>query len=119
MYKKLRKTNEQIYTKPIKTLFLAFWAQIGPKKFFIELKHFNSTSLYKKSEKTNEQILQKSPKTPIFGHFWAQIGPNNFFFENRAPSHFGHHHFIPLYQKSINSYEPIPRKAGNGRTDTG
>ena len=62
--------------------------------------HFNSTSLYKKSGKTNEQIFHKVQKTLFLGIFGPKLAQKNFFFENRAPSHFGHHHFAPLCQKS-------------------
>ena len=72
---------------------------------------------HKKSEKSNEAISHKVQKTLFLGSFFAQICPKNFFIENRAPSHFGHHHFTPLYQKSKNSYDPVPRKVGNRRTD--
>ena len=57
----------------------------------------------------------KKPVFPAyFRHFWPEM---NFFFENRAPSHFWHYYFASLCQKSGKTNEPIPRKAGNERTD--
>ena len=60
----------------------------------------------KKLEKTNDKISRKCQKTgfPVFS-------------ENRAPSLFGHCHFASLCQKSEKTNEPIPRKAGNRRTN--
>ena len=91
----------RFFTQSKNPSFGHFWAQIGPENFFCEknflspLERFNSTPLYKKSEKTK----------------------TNNFFENRAPSHFGHHHFAPLCQKSEKTNEPIPRKVGNRQTN--
>ena len=74
-------------------------------------------SLSKKSQKTNDKILRKVQKTVISGIFPAFSPGKKSYFENRAPSHFGHHHSASLCKKSENSDEPIPRKAGNRHTD--
>ena len=72
--------------------------------------------LCKKSEKSSEAILHKVQKTLFLGRFLPKFAQKNFN-ENRASSYFGHYHFASLCNKSENSNEPIPRKAGNRRTD--
>ena len=69
--------------------------------------------LCEKTTKYEEKTRTKSAKTAISGIFSRK----KFFFENRAPSHFGHCHFASLCKKSEKTNEPIPRKAGNRRTD--
>ena len=73
--------------------------------------------LHKKSEKSNEAILHKVQKTLFIGCFLPKFAQKNFFLKNRAPSHFGHYHFASLCKKSEKTNEPIPRKAGNRRTN--
>ena len=64
-------------------------------------------------------------------YFWAFLGPNwpkIFFFENRAPSHFGHHHFAPSAKNQKKQMSRSREKLvtdkrtnerTNERTDTG
>ena len=49
--------------------------------------------------------------------FFQDFRLEKFFFENWAPSLFGNRHFASLCEKSVKTNEPIPRKAGNRRTD--
>ena len=57
------------------------------------------------------------PKNRVFRHISGIFGRKKIFPENRAPSLFGHYHFASLCQKSEKTNEPIPRKAGNRRTN--
>ena len=57
------------------------------------------------------------PKNRFFRHISGIFSQKFFFFENRAPSLFGNRHFASLCKKLEKTNEPIPRKAGNRRTD--
>ena len=73
--------------------------------------------LHKKSEKSNEAILHKVQKTLFLGSFLSKFAQKNFL------SKIGLRHILDITilnhraknQKKTN--EPVPRKAGNRRTD--
>ena len=71
----------------------------------------------KNQKKTKQKIFRKSPKTG-FPAYSGIFGRKKIFLENRAPSYFGHCHFASsLCEKPEKTNEPIPRKAGNRRTN--
>ena len=84
------------------------------KHAFFEPTKFFCKNLLQPSFTYDGTLLSCKKSDPFFS---PNLPPNLFFFENRAPSHFGHHHFAPLYQKSKDSYDSILRKVGNRRTD--
>ena len=59
----------------------------------------------------------KISKNDDFRHISGIFGQKKNFLKNRTPSLFGHCHFASLCQKSEKTNEPIPRKAGNRRTN--
>ena len=69
-----------------------------------------NTHLCAKNQKKLMMESRENAKKTVFPAYFR-------FFGNRAPSHFGDCHFASLYQKSEKTNEPIPRKAGNRRTD--
>ena len=68
--------------------------------------------------KNQKNLMMKSRKWEnAKKRFFRHFQPKKMYFENRAPSLFGHCHFLSFCQKSEKTNEPIPRKAGNRRKD--
>ena len=60
---------------------------------------------------------RENAKKPVLPAYFQHFRLEKDFSENQASSHFGHCHFASLCKKSEKTNEPIPRKAGNGRTN--
>ena len=93
---------------------------LQPKKFFwkkLFLPLFRGPCplhLCKKSEKSNEAILHKVQKTLFLGSFLPKFAQKNFYQKSGSVTFWA----LPsLCKKSEKTNEPVPRKAGNRRTD--
>ena len=118
---KIRKILWMDFSQSLKNpIFGHFWAQIGQKNVFLknELILILDNVILRLCTKNQENLMDG-----IFTKNTLLLGIVIFFFKNRCSLHVGHRHFAPLYQKSKNSYDSIPRKVGNrranGRTNRG
>ena len=76
-----------------------------------------NTHLYAKNQRKLMMKSRENAKKPVFPTYFRDFRPEKYVFQKSARSHFRHCHFAPLYQKSEKTNEPIPRKAGNRRTN--
>ena len=121
--KKTTRYKGKVRTKSAKMAISGkFPAFSAGKKFFsrIGLGHVMGIAIRIFVQKNQKKLMMKSrvnAQKPGFRHISGIFGRKKIFFENRAPSLFGHCPFAPLCQKSEKTNEPIPRKAGNRRTN--
>ena len=118
-----KKTNDKILRKVQKTVISGIFPAFSPGKFFF--RKSGSVIFWallirifvQKIRKTNDESSRKCQKTGFSGIFPAFSAGKMFFPEIGLPHIFGIAilHLCAKNQKKTN--EPIPRKAGNSRTD--